>query len=271
MPEPLGPRDCLGREAGLVRDMSEYLASDASSGATPIEASSGRPAKRNARHGSAAVRRSLLDAAAALFAERGYGGTNLRDVADALGMSRTGLYHHFPSKEKMLEAIVEEVTLSSERQLDAMIADAGQDFEQALRSLVRATTLWILDHHVMFRVLDRSDADLPDDLREKNERSKRAILSRFVTLIEGGIAHGRFRPADAHVAALSISGMRNWAAWWYKDDGRLTKAEIAGQIADMAVQSLVRPDAYRSRSDQVSDVLRVLEEDVAHLKQLIGS
>src|SRR6202035_6134138 len=64
------------------------------------------------------VRKAVLDTAAALFAERGFGGTNLRVIADELGMSRPGLYYHFPSKEKLLEAIIEELTLSSERELE---------------------------------------------------------------------------------------------------------------------------------------------------------
>lgn len=241
---------------------------DATSGPADEAKPSGR---RNSRHGSTAVRRALLDAAAGLFAARGYGGTNLRDVADALGMSRTGLYHHFPSKEKLLEAIVEEVTFSSERQLDEIITKGAHDFEAVLRVLVYTTTLWILDHHVMFRVLDRSEADLPQELRERNDKAKRAILSRYVAVIEGGIEQGRFRPVDAHVAALSLSGMRNWVAWWYRDDGRLSKAQIAEQLSEMAMQSLLRMDAHRSRSDRMTDALRVLEEDVAHLKRLIGT
>src|ERR1700692_2071070 len=92
--------------------------------------SSGNPTRQSThkdgraiRQKTPIVRKALLDTAAALFAERGFGGTNLRDIADALGMSRPGLYYHFPSKEKLLEAIVEEVTLSSERQIAALSKD----------------------------------------------------------------------------------------------------------------------------------------------------
>lgn len=226
--------------------------------------------KRNSRHGSAAVRRIVLETAASLFAKRGYGGTSLRDVAEALNMSRTGLYHHFPSKEKLLEAILDEVIFSSERQIEKMIHEVGNDYEAALRKLVETTTIWILDHSVMFRVIDRSVDDLPPDVREKSNRSKRMILESFITVIDRGIEQGQFRPVNSRVAAYTISGMRNWAAWWYKNDDTLTKQEVAEQIADMAVQSLLRIDAYRSRSNRASDVLRVLEEDVAHLKRLMS-
>src|SRR6202023_813734 len=72
---------------------------------------------KSTRQRTTQLRQAMLEAAAQMFADKGYLGTNLRDIADALGMSRPGLYYHFPSKEKLLEAIIEELTLSSERDL----------------------------------------------------------------------------------------------------------------------------------------------------------
>ena len=226
-------------------------------------------AGRRTRQRTEVLRRAILDTAANLFAEKGYLGTNLRAIADALGMSRPGLYYHFPSKEKLLEAIIEELTLSSERQLVQIAREKEGDPEEALQLIVRATTLWLLDHQLYFRVLDRSERDLPADLREANEASKRTNLEYVVGIIERGIAVGKFRPIDPHIAALAIAGMRNWAAWWYRADGRLSATEIADQVADMAVRSVLRSDAHRSRSDNLADVLRILQEDVSHLAYLI--
>src|ERR1700677_1802022 len=109
---------------------------------------------RATRQKTPIVRKAVLDTAAALFAERGFGGTNLRDIADELGLSRPGLYYHFPSKEKLLEAIVEEVTLSSERQIAALSGEQSDDPEAALRVIVSITTRWVLEQHTLFKVLD---------------------------------------------------------------------------------------------------------------------
>src|SRR5438445_10903642 len=57
-----------------------------------------------------AQRQAILDAASLLFIEKGFGGTNINDIADAVGMTRTALYYYFASKESMLEALTEEVT-----------------------------------------------------------------------------------------------------------------------------------------------------------------
>jgi AcrR family transcriptional regulator len=224
---------------------------------------------RPMRQRTSLLRRAVLNTAAQMFAEKGYLGTNLRAIADALGMSRPGLYYHFPSKERLLEEIIEELTLSAERQMTAIADEKASDPEQALRMVIHSTTLWLLDHRIYFLALDRSEKDLPDDLRAANEESKRKNLHLMVEIIEQGVKIGRFRPVDPHIAALAIAGMRNWGAWWYRPDGRLSAAEIADTISDMAVRSLLRPDAYRSRSDSITDALRILHEDVSHLSYLM--
>lgn len=243
---------------GNVAEQTVEVAPDANDG----------PDRANRQRG-ALVRKAMLNAAAQLFAERGFGGTNLRDLADVLGISRPGLYYHFPNKEKILEALIEEVTLSSAAQLADVAEQVERDPEDALRLVMRTVTNWVLENPVLFRVLDRSEADMPAELKERHAVSKKAILESFTGIIERGIAIGKFRPVDAHVAALSIIGMRNWAAWWFNPNGRMPKDEIADMIADMAVRSLLRPDAHRSRSDRIEDVLRILKEDVAHLDHLL--
>lgn len=224
---------------------------------------------RAVRQHTSHVRRAMLDTAAELFAERGFAGTNLKDLADALGMSRPGLYYHFPSKEKLLEALIEEVTVSAERYLAGLSAGLDQDPEEALRQIVYGATLWVLDNHVLFRVLDRSDAEIPADLRASHNLSKKAILEHFTNILRRGMDAGVFSPIDPHVAALSLAGMRNWTAWWYRPGGRLSREQIANTIAEMSVRAVVRPDVPRSPARRVSDGLRNLKEDVEALSRLI--
>lgn len=224
---------------------------------------------RAARQHTSHVRRAMLDTAAELFAERGFAGTNLKDLADALGMSRPGLYYHFPSKEKLLEALIEEVTLSAERYLAGLSAGLDRDPEDALRGIVHGATLWVLDNHVLFRVLDRSDAEMPAEMRTSHDSSKKAILELFTDVIRRGIDAGVFSPVDPHVAALSLAGMRNWTAWWYQPGGRLSREQIADTIAEMSVRAVVRPDGARAPARRVSDGLRNLKEDVEALSRLI--
>src|SRR5690554_5207909 len=238
------------------------------SGAKSVKGSKAKTDFHTQTDRSLLVRRSMLNAAAELFAEKGFGGANLRDVADALGMSRPSLYYHFASKEKILEALIEEVTDSAAKKLKEIEHEADRDPEEALRLVMQMLIEWILENHVLFRVLDRTEVEMSPDLVASHAESKKEILGHFTRIIERGVAIGKFRPVDSRVAALAIVGMRNWVAWWYNPTGRLPKQEIVETITEMAVRSLLRSDAHRSRSDQLTDVLRILKEDVAHISQL---
>lgn len=210
-----------------------------------------------------------MEAAANLFAERGYSGTNLQDIADALGMSRPGLYYHFSSKEKLLHAMAEEITLQPLQMATEAQRRSPENPAEALREMMASNVRWLLTHGQLFRVLDRSENDLPAELRERHDHAKRAMLDNLVALIERGILTGQFRPVDATVAAFAMIGMSNWTVWWFKPDGRVGLEAVVDQFADAALRIVLRTDSHRSRSNQVEDVLRILTEDVAHLKRLI--
>src|SRR5437773_5827824 len=70
---------------------------------------------------SEATRAALLDAATTLFAERGYAGTSLEDVATAARVTRGAVYHHFAGKQALFEAVLDQ----QERQADAQIVAAA--------------------------------------------------------------------------------------------------------------------------------------------------
>ena len=101
------------------------------------------------------------------------------------------------------------------------------------------------------------------------QAARRSLLENFSVVIEKGVRDGQFRMVDPHIAAVSLIGMCNWSAWWYKPDGRLSRAEVAAIMADMAVRSLLRDEARRTRSPDVSESLRLLREDLAYLEKLV--
>ena len=80
-------------------------------------------------------RRSILDAASLLFIEKGFGGTHI-DIADAVGVTRTALSYHFPSKESMLEALTEEVTEKASRLAQTVSRRDELPPDEALRQLI---------------------------------------------------------------------------------------------------------------------------------------
>ncbi|MGQ9367029.1 TetR/AcrR family transcriptional regulator [Azospirillum sp. ST 5-10] len=214
----------------------------------------------------ALLRQSVLDAAATLFAERGFAGTSFQDIADALNVGRTALYYYFKSKEEVLASLVEEVTVVSDRQSAMLAARTDDDPAEVLRSMVRGHVELLLSHALQFRVVDRTEVELPPDLRAVHDRSKRAVLTHFTGQIARGVEKGVFRQVDAQVAAFAIIGMCSWTTWWFHEGGRKTAREVAEILADLAVHGLSRAEAPPGTGRDPGDVFRAMRENLDYLE-----
>ncbi|WP_162631891.1 MULTISPECIES: TetR/AcrR family transcriptional regulator [Burkholderia] len=212
----------------------------------------------------------ILNAAAKLFIEKGFGGVSMQEIADALGVTRTAVYYYFKNKDEILTALVEEVTLRAKRLSSQVVAEESADPRERLHLLVRQHTMLILSHYNEFRVIHRTEQQLPERAYHANEDAKRAVLSNFVSAIEAGVSGGVFRVVDAKITAFTLIGMCSWPAFWYKSDGASTADEIADMIADLAVQSVIRPAKRQLKGDSaVSEALTLLREDLDHLSLMI--
>jgi AcrR family transcriptional regulator len=220
-------------------------------------------------HGEA-QKEQILNAAARLFIEKGFGGASMQEIAEALGMTRTAVYYYFKNKDEILTALVEEVTLRARRLSNRAATELEADPKEWLRTLVHQHTMLILTHHNEFRVIDRTEHQLPDRAYRANEEAKRALLNNFTAAIEAGVKAGVFRVVDAKVAAFTMIGMSNWPAFWYRPDGAKSAGEIADTIAELAVQSVLRPARRQLKgAGDVSEALALLREDVDHLALMI--
>jgi AcrR family transcriptional regulator len=195
-------------------------------------------------HGPASVRRGLVqqeiyDRATQLFAERGFAGTSFQDIADAVGVTRPALYHYVKSKEDLLARLVAEITEDSAASIRAIARRTDLDSPGRLREIVASLARRQGEHAARFRLIIRSEADLPAAVAEKHAKDRRAVLRSLATVIDRGIEEGVFRPIDARVAALGILGTVNWVAWWFNPDSDDNLDLISAQLADTAVAGLL--------------------------------
>jgi AcrR family transcriptional regulator len=218
-----------------------------------------------------ALRSAILDVAAKLFIEKGSGGTSMQDIAEALGLSRTAVYYYFKSKDAIQRALTEEVLSSARKLAGDTVARDDLDPVSALRALVAQHADLILSRPAEFRVADRTEADMTPKQRASVQSARRNVLDNFSSVIERGVREGQFRMVDPHVAAFSLIGMCNWSAWWYKPSGRLSRAEVAGIMADMAVNALLREEVRRMRAGDVKESLRLVREDLDYLEKIVLS
>jgi len=214
------------------------------------------------------VENELYEHATRLFAERGFAGTSLQDIADALGITRPALYYYVKSKDELLAKLVTEVTDGPLSELTELVARPGLDAVGKLRGIVRIIVIRRASQPARFRLLIRSEAELPAELTAAYDESRRAVLRTVASTIEEGVRAGQFRPVDSRVAALGVLGMCNWVAWWFNPDGRDGVDSVAEQLTEMALGALQRAE-NRALDGGPAAALAMLRQDIDHLERVL--
>jgi AcrR family transcriptional regulator len=189
--------------------------------------------------GSPSRREELLAIAAKLFAERGFKNTTVRDIADAAGILSGSLYHHFDSKESMVDELLNTFQTQLWKEYDAIEA-SDLTPKQKLEAVVRASFEAIGKHRNEVAIF-QNDAlylatfDRFDYLIERNRRFR----TLWTGLLEAGVASGELR-ADLDVA-LVYRFLRDtvWVAVrWYRPGGTLTPADVADQYLAILLEGI---------------------------------
>ncbi|MGY1616586.1 TetR/AcrR family transcriptional regulator [Geodermatophilus sp. SYSU D00691] len=226
----------------------------------------------SAPEGRPSARRDLVEAqilehATRLFAERGFAATSLQDIAEATGLTRPALYHYVKNKDDLLSRLVQELTEGPAEELHRINAETDRPAVQRLRDMAETVALRMARSPERFRLLIRSEAELPEALSGVYARGRRRVLREFVSVIEEGQHAGQLRPVDARAAALGIIGMCNWVAWWHRP-GQGDEA-VAAQLADMAVASLAERDDRAGEGEGPARALSLLRQDLDYLERLL--
>ncbi|MET0493449.1 MAG: TetR/AcrR family transcriptional regulator [Actinoplanes sp.] len=175
------------------------------------------------------LRESLL-----LFAERGYGATTVRDIAERVGILSGSLYAHFPSKEEILSQLVEMGMIEHRRSLHEAALANPTDPKSQLSSLMRthvtfharyATLAMVL--HAEMHVLTPAKAEHLTELREQSAQL-------FRDAIRDGAASQVFDVPDVEVAAAAIVSIGVRVAYWYSPSFHLDIPTLADQLAEIA-------------------------------------
>ena len=216
-----------------------------------------------------AVRAAILEQAGRLFAEKGFEGTSLMDIAQATELTRPALYHYFSSKDEILATLMEQVSSGAAGKLQDIVRGPMPPTEK-LREATRELVLDRAHAPERFRMLDRSESALPTTIADRHLRAKRMALTGMTAIIADGIKAGEFRETDERVAALLVLGMCNWVAWWYRPGKDGSPQALAETIAESAVTMLARPAHRIPAEPGVDGALSQLRQDVDYLTRLLN-
>jgi AcrR family transcriptional regulator len=179
---------------------------------------------------------TLTDVALRVFAERGYDGASMDDVARAAGITKASIYHHVSGKEALLER-------GLSRALDALFAILAEPDAQRGRSLERLriivtrvaeTTLRLLPElTVLFRARGTSKS-------ERTALERRREFDRVVTdLVRAAQREGDVRAdLDPRLVVRLVFGMSNSVVEWYRPGGMLGAEHVTATVVGMVFEGI---------------------------------
>lgn len=151
------------------------------------------------------MRRALLEAALGAFAERGYDGTSVRDLARQVGVSHNLVHHHYGSKRALWEAALGHALASSGRELLALLDanDRERDWEVANRDGIAGALLVFARQPAVAKIMADESARGGERLDFLYERHIAPFARLLERLLDGAPAHVK-RRIDARAALLFL-------------------------------------------------------------------
>lgn len=201
----------------------------------------------SATENGAARRDDILATATQLFADRGYANVGMRAIADEVGIRPASLYHHFASKEEILYAISQRVTVEYTVEASAML-ESGGDPVALLREFIIRQIVFAWENRSAIDVAKREMRELNDDHLAEivvNRTEYRRVLQGLIVL---GVEAKRFTNANPKMASLAILSMVNGVNDWFHEEAVqrprskkvLKIGEVADGYADLIVDHLLR-------------------------------
>ncbi len=187
------------------------------------------PPKAEARGGENR-REALLDAAAAMFAAKGYDGTSIRDIAGAVGMLPGSLYYHFKSKEDLLLAVYRKGVARFEEAIAEALGQTPAEPWHAIEAACAAHLSTLLDGGDYARIVSPEFVrSFPPEvlpvLNTERDRYERHFEKLIAALPLGA-------ETDRWLFKVSLFGSLNWSQTWYRK-GHYTPRDIAAAFIAM--------------------------------------
>jgi TetR/AcrR family transcriptional regulator, cholesterol catabolism regulator len=188
--------------------------------------------------------REICRVAARVFYEKGYSGASMQEIAEAVGLTKAGLYHHIGSKDRLLFEIMNYgMDILKESVLDrvAEIQDPRRRLQETIAGhidlIVRAR-----DREIT--VILHENRSLKGAFREKINARKR----QYIVFLENLIAEVQKQSSGARLvsskmAAFALLGMINWLYQWYDVQGPIAESELTGAYADFFFRGLLGSSA----------------------------
>jgi AcrR family transcriptional regulator len=187
----------------------------------------------------------VLKTSAAVFADKGYHSTSMRDISRATKMSLSGLYYYFKSKEELL-FLIQDYCFSTVIDDCRRLLEGIDDPIRRLKLLIENHLNYFVQNMNEMKVLSHEADSISGDLFKKVNTKKRQYVNLVMSLLDEIARENRVNGVDVRVATFSLFGMMNWIYNWYdprKDvdvtglSNNITRLFLSGFLGDKALEA----------------------------------
>ena len=178
--------------------------------------------------------------AAALMVENGYGGTSIGDIAQAVGMTKAGLYHHFSSKQDLLFRILNSAIDQGERVVSQPVRQI-EDPEERLRQLIRLQIQGEISHGLAFIVLFSELNHLEPEQQKKIRRRIRKFHALIKQALRELAEQDRLRSLDIDIATMHIMNAMTGVARWKHQNFANDPEHLIQETTAYTMAALLKP------------------------------
>jgi TetR/AcrR family transcriptional regulator, cholesterol catabolism regulator len=179
----------------------------------------------------------ILQKAAAMFREKGFAATSMRDLAETVGIEAASLYNHIRSKNEILEAICFDVANRFNANLD-IVEVSKQASIPKVESLLRFHIRQMVENYEEVYVADREWKHLEEPYLSNFQNQRRAYRKKFASIIEEGIQKSEIKKIDAPTAVLimlhAVSGIESW----HRSKARINDRELEDNMIMIMIDGL---------------------------------
>ena len=200
----------------------------------------------------------VLKTSAAIFAEKGYHSTSIRDIARATKMSLSGLYYYFKSKEELLFLIQDycfSTVIDDCRRLLAGVSDPVH----RLKLLIENHLNYFVQNMNEMKVLSHEANAISGDLFKKVNSKKRQYVDLVMKLLEEIARDYGIKDINIRVATFSLFGMMNWIYNWYSPRKDVDVAGLSQTITRLFLNGFLSSSAegFPVLSERTSEKISV--------------
>ena len=197
---------------------------------------------------------TVLRRAIEVFNRQGYDATSMGDLARELGLSKSAIYHHVPSKEHLLASGLDEALDALSSTVTAIAATSDEPAVTRLRTAVRSSVEILVDHLPAVTLLLRARGN--SEVEQTALVRRRAIDDALAALVREAVREGSLRTdIEPELISRLLFGMVNSSVEWFHPGGSVDAAALADAITGIAFDGLTeqRPgSSHASKSTETS-------------------